>query len=269
MFQVLLLLFSIFLLFNVKGQNDNLQKSFTGTCENTDVCLYSLKILTNSTNYNVIISVDSQQQIEKSFAAMKSDEPLILNFPVTQGSIVRLYLNVLNPGGGYIYFEVYNQADGKGLMIQDSRTLSFFVPNNCQELAGCSYRFARSTPWPANVFAKFKVNDQFVATLDDSTKNAQINFNETDILAIEIVGDPLDITDDLSAFVYDKQDIVTTWYANSYYTPMIFLGICAPPIPSPFGGPLILMNQEEIDAFMASIGTTYSTLWYRETEEYI
>ena len=50
------------------------------------------------------------------------NEPLILNFSVTQGSIVQLYLTVQNPGGGYIYFEVYNQADSKGVMIQDSRT---------------------------------------------------------------------------------------------------------------------------------------------------
>ena len=105
--------------------------------------------------------------------------------------------------------------------------------------------------------------------MDDSTENAHINFNEKDILAIEIVGDPLDITDDLSAFVYDKQDTITAWYANSYYTPMIFPGVCAPPIPSPFGGPLIRMNQEEIDSFMASIGTSIPLFGIEKQKRYL
>lgn len=169
-------------------------------------------------------------------------------------------------------FRVYNKEDRKGELILDSKSLKYAVPNKCQG-QGCLLTFTRSSSWQSGVFASLKVNDATVATLNTTIESFVLPFAEFDALSVEITTDPPNssITDGLSVEILYQSQSVSLWESNNYYMPMIFTADCNPPKPpmihSPFGGGLYPVPQNEVDAFLNTIGTSYSTLWYRKTED--
>ena len=270
MFKILLILFS--LLFAIKAQNlnipnDNRLKSFTAICADSSSCTYSLVLSSTNQSYEVGfgIYVDSTEIIEQEHVITKTN-PVTVNFDVNQGSQIAIQF-AANITGNSVQFEVYNQADGKGQLVIDSNRLSFLVLNTCAVGSSCSLIFTRGFGWTPNISAQLKINGTIIAKVNETTpSHNDISYKAFDIMSIEIVGKPEDIIDGLRVAAYKGFEDYLVWYSNSYFTPMIFPAICAPPIPSPFGGPLIPVNQKQIDIFLASVGTSPSTLWYRETE---
>ena len=278
MFKPILLCICTFFLLIVKAQssgdqdhyNNDLSKSFTAVCENSSNCTYSLVLSTTSSSYNVDVAifVDTVNEFSDNIIVTNAS-PVTVNFNVTQGSQISISFNVpAQPPGSFVRFQLYNQADGNGQLVQDSKNLKFSVLNTCTEGSYCTLAFQCSRDWVPNVFAQFKINGTIVATLNDTTTAQDVSFKAFDILSVEIVGNPVDIVDNLIVAVVENQ-FTLFWFSNSYFTPMLATGNClppSPPIPSPFGGLLIPMTQEQIDLFLKTIGTSYSTLWYRETE---
>ena len=272
---VFFLLIGLLFIFVVNAQNlearaddDNLLKSFTATCQDPETtCTYSFVLSnTNSTGSieaQVIVLINSQEVFNNTYT-VDGLTSQTANFEIKHDSMVALYI-LPNEKYTYMLLSVYDKADGQGRLVIDSKQLRFLVPNSCTE-QGCGFTFQRSKPWSPNVTAEFKVNGVTVATLDESTSNAEIPFNRGDILSIHILGKPEDIADEFFVDVNSGGEVYFEWYANSYFRPMYFPAFCYPPIPSPFGGRLRPLTQEQIDVFLSSIGTSYSTLWYRETE---
>jgi len=273
-------IFSFLFLFVIKAQslevqessNDGLLKSFTAKCANHETCLYSLILTSTGGSYsaNVAITVDSAMPITQSFS-IKSTEPGSINFEVNYNSNITIIFSGISAPSSFILFTVYNKPDGQGDVVINSKSLQYLVPNKCSA-GSCSLNFGKSTIWASNVSAKVKVNGAVVATLNTATPSATISINPNDIISVEIVTDLLDptIPDNLSVSAFFAGNIISNWFSNSYYTPMIFSAtgcpITPPPINSPFGGPLIIMNQEEINTFATNIGTSFSTSWIPETE---
>ena len=276
MFKPILLCLCTFFLLIVKAQNlgvqdhfnNDLSKSFTAVCENSINCTYSLVLSSASTSYNVDVTifVDTVNEFSDNISVTNAS-PVTVNFNVTQESQISISFTV-QPAKSYMRFQLYNQADGNGQLVQDSKNLKFSVLNTCAVGISCTLSFQRSQNWASNVLAQFKINGTIVATLNDVTMEQDVSFKAFDILSVEIVGNPVDIVDNLIVAVVENQ-FTLFWFSNSYFTPMLATGNClppSPPIPSPFGGPLIPLTQEQIDLFLKTIGTSYSTLWYRETE---
>ena len=270
MLKILLILVSLLFIVkahNLNVKNDNRLKSFTAICADSSSCTYSLVLSSTNQSYEVGfgIYVDSQEIIEQQHIITMAT-PVTVNFGVNQGSQISIFF-ATNTTGNSVQFEVYNQADGTGQLVIDSNRLSFLVLNTCAGGNSCSLIFTRGFGWTPNVSAQFKINGTIIATVNETiTSHNDIPYTAFDIMSIEIVGNPEDIIDGLIVGAYKGADDYLVWYSNSYFTPMIFPGICAPPIPSPFGGPLIPLNQKQIDMFLASVGTSPSTLWFRETE---
>lgn len=251
-----------------RTDNDNLLKSFTATCADSGTnCTYSFVLSnTNSTGSieaRVIVLVNSQQVFNNTYT-VDGLTSQTANFEIKHDSMVSVYI-LPNEQYTYMLLSVYDKADGQGRLVIDSKQLKFLVPNSCTE-QGCELTFQRSKPWSPNVKAEFKVNGITVATLDESTSNAEVLFNRGDILSVHILGEPEDIADEFFVYAYSEGTVYFEWYANSYFRPMYFPTFCYPPMPSPFGGRLRPLNQEQVDLFLSSIGTSYSTFWYRETE---
>lgn len=250
------------------SSNDNLLK-FTreATCDFSSNCTYSvvLSATVPSTSYNakVLILIDFEIQ-NVTNVAVDYENPQIIDFNVKDKSEMNVIVIPDIDPAPFMLFRLYNRAGGKGKMLQDSKSREFVVSNICQGL-GCVYNFYTFSVIPANVYAYFKINGTTVATLDTATTNLNIPVNIYDILSVAIEGD-ISISDSVMILIdYDSRQMAA-WSSNGYYTPFVFPGICLPPIQSPFGGCLHQMDQEEIDRFLNSIGTSYSTLWYRETE---
>ena len=272
---VLVYLYILFVLF-VKAQDSgfqenkdgNLSKSFTAVCENSANCTYSLVLSSTSTSYSVDVTIFVDTTIEfTGTVSVTSSIPVTVNFNVTQGNQIAVVFSV-QPAGSYLRFQLYNQADGNGVVVQDSKSLKFSVFNTCTGENSCSLSFTRSSEWAPNILAQFKINGTVSATLDNLTRTQTLSFKAFDNLSVEIVGNPADIIDNLIVAVLENQ-FSLFWFSNSYFTPMLATGNClppSPPIPSPFGGPLIPLTQEQIDIFLKTIGASYSTLWYRLTK---
>ena len=278
MFKPVLLFFCTFCILFVKAQNlgvqdhfnNNLSKSFKAVCETSSNCTYSLVLSSTSTSYNVDVTifVDTVNEFSENISVTNAS-PVTVNFNVTQGSQISITFSVQS-AGSYLRFQLYNQADGNGSLVQDSKSLKFLVSNTCTGESSCTLEFVRSQEWVPNVSAQFKINGTIVATVNDVNMEQIVSYNAFDILSVEIVGNPVDIVDNLIVAVFANQ-FTQYWFSNSYFTPMIAPGNClppSPPIPSPFGGSLIPLTQEQIDLFLKTIGTSYSTLWYRETENF-
>lgn len=211
----------------------------------------------------MVITVGTEQQPTIKVQDVSYGNPQIFDFGIKDQSqiVVGFYPDVLPPTPN-VYFRVYNKAGGKGQVVQDSKGLKFLVANPCQSV-GCSFQLSRSFSWSATVYANFKINGTIVATLNDTVQATDVIFNFADILSIKIGGNVATIPDDSAIFVNYLTDPFFAWYANSIHTPLTFPGICTP---SPFGGLLAPLTKEQIQKFLDSIGTSYSTLWYRETE---
>ena len=277
MFKPILLCLCTFFLLIVKAQNlgvqdyfnNNLSKSFTAICENSSNCTYSLVLSnTNSTGpYDAAISIFvGAENVFSNEITVTNANPVTINFNVTQGSQIGIMFITTTPET-YMRFQLYNQADGKGEIVQDSQSLQFLVWNACA-LESCTLSFSRSPSWVPNVVSNFKINGTIVATVDNTVATLDITYKPFDIMSIEVVGNPSDIVDGLMVVAFAEELNFLIWYSNSYFTPMLATANClAPPAPihSPFGGPLVPVTQEEIDLFVKTIGTSYSTLWYRET----
>ena len=266
--QLLVILSVLVFVHAQKSSNDNSLKFIrTATCDFSSNCTYSvvLSATVPSTSYNAKVYILFDSEIQNvTRVSVDYENPQIFDFNVMDKSEMNvLVIPDIDPAP-FMLFRLYNRAGGKGKMLQDSKSREFVVSNLCQG-QGCIYNFYNYSVIPANVYAYFKINGTTAATLNTATTNLNVPVNIYDILSIAIEGD-ISISDSVIIFVdYDSRQIAA-WVSNGYYTPFVFPGICLPPIPSPFGGCLHPVDEEEINLFLNSIGTSYSTLWYRETE---
>ena len=281
MFKSVFIIFGLLFLVFVSAENLEIQsslstdvsKSFTATCDGSNVCMYSVVL----SSINVTVTYSSKVSVivggvEELAVIVTVDyaNPAIINFEVTDKAPINVLFDMgyADGDGKYTLIQIFNKADGRGNLILDSKSLQILLQNTCPG-QGCTLLFGRSTNgWPNTLAALFKINGTTTATLNAINSTANVLFNEGDILTVELDGITTNLPDNLIVFA-SSQYSGFSWFLNVYYTPMVFPGVCAPspiPIPSPFGGPLIPVTQEEIDAFLAAIGTSFSTLWYRETE---
>ena len=282
MFKSVFLLFSLLFLVFVSAENSQLQgslstdlsKSFTATCEGSSVCMYS--VVLSSTNVTVTygsrvtVIVGTELELDVS-VDVNYTNPAIINFEAMDKAPINVdFVFGAYAGGDEKYFliQIFNKADGRGDVILDSKNLQILLENTCVG-QGCTMEFSRSTEgWPNTLAALLKINGTTAGILNAINSTTNVLVDEGDILTVELDGITTNIPDNL--YVYASSQFSSfMWLLNAYYTPMYFPGDCSPkpiPIPSPFGGPLIPATQEEIDAFLAAIGASFSTLWYRETE---
>ena len=280
---LLLIFINVLFLFVIKADNsqiqvnsnENLLKSLTATCGGSETCTFSLvlsSIIENQDYYvQVNIFVDSDQTKSEAFQ-VNYGTPRIINFEVKDQSEIQIKFQFpTGRGQNAALFKVYNQPNGGGHIIQYSKSPIFLLPNNCQT-PNCVYQFIGSSSmgWPLNVFAYCKINNTLSTTLNTINSDFKLLITENDILSIEIGTNPLDIPipDGLTIDVFDENGLpVFSWKSSSFFNPMVFPAICVPSIPSPFGGDLSPITQEQINAFLASIGASYSTLWYLLTHQ--
>ena len=250
----------------------DLSKSFTATCDGSNVCMYSVVLssvnITTEYEAQVTVTVGSVVQPDVQ-VSVNYTNPAVINFEVTDKTPISVMLE-LKPMSIYgALFQVFNKPDGLGDLVLDSQSTQFLLANTCVG-TGCTLIFVRSASgWPNTLAALFYINGVSVATLNSTNPtDVDITFNEGQILTIELVGITTGLPNDLEVVVFFGGSQIFGWSSNAYFIPLVFPGVCAPPpipIPSPFGGPLIPVTQGEIDAFLASVGTSLSTLWYRQT----
>ena len=285
MLKPVLFLICCLLLFVVKAQeievqnnsnNADLLKSFTANCNTANTCTYSVVLMAtnSSTSYSadVVVTVGSTDQPTAS-VNVNFTNPAVINFEVIDKTPISVSFNLQPPNEYDVEFVIFNQANGQGDVVQDSQNLQFLVRNPCTSQS-CVLNFGRSaTDWPTTLTALLKINN-VVTTILNSTNpiSVIVPFSDSDLLSMEITGDTTNLPDGLRAGILFNSAPIIQWFSNGYFTPMVFPGVCASPppppnpTPSPFGGPLVPLTQEEIDAFSTSIGTSFSTSWYRETE---
>lgn len=282
MLKSILLLLGFLFLFVVKGQeietqsnsnNADLLKSFTASCKTANTCTYSAVLLSTNSSVSytadVVVTVGSMEQPAVT-VNVDYINPGLVNFEVKDKTPISVNFTIQPPTEYDVQFLIFNQADGDGDLILDSQSLQFLVMNPCTG-TGCTLQFGRSaTDWPTTLSAILKINDVVTRILNSTNPISYIvTFSDSDLLSMEISGDTTNLPDGLRAGILFNGAPIIQWFSNGYFTPMVFPGICAPqpiPTPSPFGGPLVPLTQEEINAFSTSIGTSFSTLWYRETE---
>ena len=288
MLKQLLLFLSVFFLVVVKAQeleirnnlstnlskshfSTDLSKSFTSTCDNSNSCVYSAVFFTTNitTSYTayVVITVGTRDKPTVT-VNVNYTNPAIINFEVKDKASMSVYFQIAPPTEYNAQVRICSKADGKGREIQNSQNLEFPVKNWCVG-TGCILTFGRSIipDWPDLLAAQLKINDDVKSVLNATLPpSVDVTFDEGDALSIEITGDTNNLPNGLTVGILFDGSPITEWISNAYYRPLVFTGVCASPqLPSPFGGPLIPLNQEEIDAFLDAIGTSYSTFWYRKT----
>ena len=226
----------------------------------------------NDYEATITIYVDSSQE-SQGFYTITNSQPLIISFPVTDGSKITISFDNVTPLSSDILFTLF---DNEMTPVADLKQLEFPVANNCLSTT-CAVSFSRTAiGWPSNLAAKFYINETVAAEVNDTANNINFNIAQYDILKMKIFHDPStpSIPDNLIAGVTAAGFPLIMWYSNIYFTPMILNSAsCSNPPPppppnptgSPFGGLLYPITQEEIDLFLARTGTSYSTFWYRET----
>ena len=282
--QVLFIFGALFLFFakadNVEIQensSNHLSKSFKAHCKTAETsCNYLLVATTSGTSFGVTITifVDSTSVFSGPYTVTNS-EPATISFSVTDGSTISINFDIVSTPSSAMLFTLF---DNEMTPVADSQQLEFPVGNSCLSTT-CSVTFARTMlGWPSNLAAKFYINETLAAEVNDTANNIIFNIAQYDVLKMKIVLDPSTpaIPDGLFAGVLSGGFPLIMWYSNYYFTPMVLNNaICSnnpppppPPNPtgSPFGGLLYPITQEEIIAFLVRTGTSYSTLWYRETE---
>ena len=282
MLKQILFVFSVLFLFLAKAENVEIQgnsngsllKNFKANCQTTENCLYSITLSTSGSSYSLVLTIVVDSNIVSvQTLSVKSSEPATAYFQVSTDSIISISFDQVSSASSSMLFTL---KDNAGNTIIDSKSRQFIVPNECRS-SECSLTYSRTGVWKENVVADLKVNNQLVAELGKNYPNP-ITFNvvQGDLVTIEIVTDPLEpiIDDGLTVSVQFGPVTLLTWYSNYYFSPMVApsVGCSNPPPPpppnptgSPFGGLLYPITQEQIKEFLARTGTSYSTLWYRET----
>ena len=270
MLKLIVVLLSILLLDAIKANSNNkILKSLTAKCENsnTDSCTYSLGFFSNdplmpySGNYQIY--VDSVNVNDGSVSVTYSS-PQFVNFDVKVGSEISIEFTTLDGPQSFMLFKVFNKPDGAGQLVKDSRSRQWIVPNGCQESV-CPLLLGRSQQWAPNLKAKLLVNGQVNATLDAIADLIQTYIAKDDVLSFEAITDPLTspIPDELSVYMKMDNEIIFQWFSNAYPVPMIVISNgCLPPMPSPFGGLLIPLNQNQLLSAAESVKKSYSGTWY-------
>ena len=157
----------------------------------------------------------------------------------------------VQPAGSYLRFQLYNQTDGNGVVVQDSKSLKFSVFNTCTGENSCSLSLRDLQNGHRIFWLNLKSTAPFRQRLIIWPELKLFRFKAFDNLNCRNCGNPADIIDNLIVAVLENQ-FSLFWFSNSYFTPMLATGNClppSPPIPSPFGGPLIPLTQEQIDLF--------------------
>ena len=281
--QVLFIITALFIFF-VKAENteiqvnsnNNLSKSFTAHCQTAETCNYVFIASTTGQAYEVGLSIYvNMSPVSTGSYSVTSLTSATISFPVSDGSNIMITVDEIDKASSDMLLTLY---DNFGNVVADSKQLEFTVKNFCLDVT-CEVSLER-TPigWPTNLAAKLYINETVVAEVNSSTSNSvNFNFKPYDILKMKIVHDPSTpaIPDGFEAGVYFGSDALSLWRSNLYYTPMVLnsascSNLPPPPPPnptgSPFGGLLYPITQEQIKEFLARTGTSYSTLWYRETE---
>ena len=279
MLKLILFLLSALLLIIVRADNTEIQrnsieaKSFTAHCQTSQTCDYSLVLSTSGSSFGATVTVQVDSNVgSPTTVSVKSSEPATIKITVNDSSKITIYIDSTTSPSSAMLFTVY---DSEGNAIADSKQLVMRVLNDCQTET-CDFSFHRSEFWTTGLVALFRVNFTVQATLDDNSPwDIPVTVGPYDSLIVEIVPDPNEapVPDGITVTVLYGQSVALYWYSNFYYTPMItFSNGCGNPPPppepitSPFGGYLYQIKQKQIEEFLASIGTSYSTLWYRITK---
>lgn len=279
--QVLFILGALFLFFakaeNVeiqKNSSSHLSKSFTAQCQTAETCNYLLVASTSGASFGVTITIyiDTTLAFSGTYTVTNS-QPATISFPVESGKTITInYASVTTPSNAMLF----TLFDDEMNPVADSQQLEFPAANYCVSTT-CAVLFSR-TPigWPTNLAVKFYINEALAAEVNTTANFINLDIAQYDVLKMKIVLDPSTpaIPDGLFAGVLAGANPLIMWYSNYYFTPMILNNTtCSntppppPPNPtgSPFGGLLYPITQQEINEFLARTGTSYSTLWYRET----
>ena len=268
MLKLIVVLFSILWLETIKANSDKkISKSLTAKCanSNTESCTYSLGFF--STDPQMPYSGDYQIYVDSvnvndGSVSVTYVSPQFANFDVKVGSEISIEFTTLEGPQSFMLFKVFNKPDGAGQLVKDSRSRQWIVPNGCQESV-CPLLLGRSQDWALNLKAKLLVNGQVNATLNIIVDLVQVYIAKGDVLSFEAITDPLtsSIPDELSVYMKMDNEIIFQWFSNAYPAPMIVIAA----MPSPFGGFLIPLNQNQLIRAVESIKNSYSGKWYRET----
>lgn len=273
MLKLIVVLLSILWLDTIKANSDNkILNSLTAKCtnSNTESCTYSLGFF--STDPQMPYSGDYQIYVDSvglgdGSVSVTYASPQFVNFDVKVGSEISIEFTTLDGPQSFMLFKVFNKPDGAGQLVKDSRSRQWIVPNGCQENS-CGLLLGRSEDWALNLKANLLVNGQVAAIMNVTVDLLQIFVAKDDVLSFEAITDPLtsSIPDELSVYMKMDNEIIFQWFSNAYPAPMIVISNgCLPPMPSPFGGFLIPLNQNQLISAVESIKNSYSGKWYPET----
>lgn len=151
-------------------------------------------------------------------------------------------------------------------MIRNSIIPPFYMENRCQ-VARCTYTISSNydSTWPI---------DASVSVLVNGVKTTFIGYDQN----FEVSrGDSITFDNNgrtkepLSVVIKDGNDIVFTWIQDNYASPILIDNPCTVPRPyvfppSPFGGQLYPITNEQIQVFLAKIRST-SPIWFPLTSE--
>lgn len=230
----------------------NFQKSITAACEssNTVNCTYSVLFSTtfDSTKAFAEIFVNDQVQASAKVILKSKEDTVVVNFNVSKGDSISLnILALIHPP----LYEVYNQPDAKGSVIFSSTSRTFLILNTCE--GNCTYTIRKrllSPDWVSGATITITVNNE--APIIFTGQKMDFNISKGDILLFNFNA-PTDITGlSVVLYTFDKDLEWFQWYQDIFASPISLINPCGKKIlpPSPFGGDLFPITDEEIDTFL-------------------
>lgn len=237
------------------------EKAYKVTCDSSNskygTCIYSAKFESSGGNLCTGLARITINGEGEPFS-VNTLSPLILNIEVYKGDEVVLFFQPANRNNCKYGF--YNQPNGNGVVLVDSRLTSFVLYNPCTSI--CDYNLTRTSGsnWGQNTFITITVNNETPEIFNGTS--IVFTANKGDLIQFQFTtvqgtgGQAVKIDDIISS------DTIFEWAQSGYFSPMTFINPCEkiPLPPSPFGGNLTQTTEEEADNSLEDLSSPL--LWF-------